>query len=1014
VIGAYHKCVAETVARFDGFVAKYMGDGVLVYFGYPAAHEDDAERAVRAGLALVDAVASLAAPQPLQVRIGVATGLVVVGDLVGSGEAQERGIVGETPNLAARLQGIAEPNMVVIGEGTRRLIGNLFELQDLGRKELKGIAGQTQAWAALRASSVTSRFEALRATGLTALVGRERELETLERGLADARSQFRVIDIVAEPGIGKSRLVHEFRQRIGKERAFVLSGYCSPDGQQTPFLPFIEVVRGSFRVSVGEPEEHVAQKLEIGLTAVGLHSTRNLGLLLHLLGLKVPEGALTGLDGVLIGLRTRELLQQLLEARCRLSPVVLVIEDLHWIDSVSDEMLGKIVDSERKLRLLVVHTRRPEYEPAWLGNSAVTKLSLEPLPAGDIRRLVQARLGADSLPEALARQVAEKAEGNPLFAEEIVSYLTERVLLRANAGTLEFDASAVAAALPGSVQGLLTARVDRLAPKDRALLQAASVIGRRFDPELLATVVTETDIDARLSEMQVLDLVRIERKSSDYVFKHALVRDALYQSLLREVRTKLHEKVAEEIERRSGNRLTEVAEILAHHYGQTNNAGKAFAYLSMAGSKSLGVYSLDEATTHFAAALALLDKNPHSISDDLFAEFFVSYALLLNMRVKITALIEVLSRYLSRISALGDDPRAVLIRHHHVFGLLWNARYREAAAMQRELSLVAGRLGDSRSKAYALAGEIIVSAIIAPKPLQEFEVLKKRAIQAASDTNDAYIQNWTRWVIGWDGTHRGRMNDARDSARELLEVGRVLNDPRSTGFGLNLLSWIALLSDSYTEALEYSEQSLSVAVTPWDRTAATLAKVGALMLLRRRTEEAAQLLHEQRRRITVDGDFYSSTATEPMLGVYKVLQGNMAEGLHIFEQLISQFEEEGYQMAATWNRFNLAQAYLEIIAGHEKPKFIVLLRNLPFLLKIMLTASSRIEALTASIQTVPHYDPDGFLIGKSEMIVGMLYKTKKKHAVAARHLNEAKRILTQFGQTPILARVETALAELRQ
>ena len=259
---------------------------------------------------------------------------------------------------------------------------------------------------------------------LSTFVGRGRELELLERALEEARSAMRVIDIEAEPGIGKSRLLYEFRQRIGKERALLLTGSCSPDGQQTPLLPFIEVMRGSFRLSAGEAEKDVAHKLEIGLTALGMHSLHNLGLSLHLLGLKAPEGALTGLDGVLIGLRTRELLQQLLEPRCRLSPVVMVIEDLHWVDSVSEEVLGKIVGSEAKLRLrlrlrlLLLTTRRPEYAPPWRDRPAVTALQLEPLPAGDIRRLVQTRLGAESLPEALARQLAEKAEGNPLFARK--------------------------------------------------------------------------------------------------------------------------------------------------------------------------------------------------------------------------------------------------------------------------------------------------------------------------------------------------------------------------------------------------------------------------------------------------------------------------------------------------------------------------------------------------------------------------------------------------------------------
>jgi hypothetical protein len=250
----------------------------------------------------------------------------------------------------------------------------------------------------------------------------------------------------------------------------------------------------------------------------------------------------------------------------------------------------------------------------------------------------------------------------------------------------------------------------------------------------------------------------------------------------------------------------------------------------MAGSKSLGVYSLDEAVTHFTAALALLDKNPDCASDNEVAEFLVPYTLLLNMSLKVKATIDVLQRYLPRIDHLGLDPRAVLIRHQYVFALLWNTRYREAAAMQRETSPIADQLGDSRSKAYSLAGEIQVSTMVAPKPLAEFEMLKREAIKAASDTADAFIQNWTRFVIGWEEFHRGRMTDARVSAHELMQVGRMLGDPRSTGLGLALLTWIALVSDSYAEALEYSEQSLAVAIAPFDRSGAISGMGGALVL----------------------------------------------------------------------------------------------------------------------------------------------------------------------------------------
>jgi hypothetical protein len=304
------------------------------------------------------------------------------------------------------------------------------------------------------------------------------------------------------------------------------------------------------------------------------------------------------------------------------------------------------------------------------------------------------------------------------------------------------------------------------------------------------------------------------------------------------------------------------------------------------------VYSLDEALTHFTAALTLIDKNPASVTDDALADFLVGYALLLNIRIQVRVIIDLLPRYLSRVDELGDDPRAVVIRHHYVFALLWSTRYREASAVQRGTSLMADRLGDSTSKAYALAGQIIVSTIYTPLPVSEFEILKRMAIKAASDTADAYIQNWTRWVIGWDEMHRGRMNEARDAAGELIQFGQLRNDPRSTGFGLNLLSWIAFASDCYAEALEHSEHSLSVAVTPWDRVAASLAKGDALMLLGR-TEEAIKVLQEQQRRIHSDGDFYCLGPIEPFLGVHKLLQGNIGEGIRAIEETVLRQGREG-------------------------------------------------------------------------------------------------------------------------
>src|ERR1700733_2581846 len=489
LIQPIYELMAGAVKEQGGSVKDFTGDGIMALFGVPDAMEDAPLRACRAGLRIHERLAA-AAPaiearhgvRP-QMRIGVNSGPAVVTQI--HGESAAMTALGDTVNLASRLQTLAEPGTVYLSEATQCLVQGLVETTFAGAPPIKGKAEPQKVYRLNSVREGATRFEAAVGRGLTTFVGREREMETLERGLAEARTELRVIDIVAEPGVGKSRLLHEFRQRVSKEQAFILTGSCSPDGRQTPFLPFIEVLRGSFQVRSGEAESDVMRKLEMGLTVLGLHSPENLGLLLSLLGLKAPEGSLVGLDGVLIGLRTRALLVRLLEARCRLSAVVLLIEDLHWIDSVSQEVLGRIVDGEAKLRLLILHTRRPEYEPPWREKPVATTLRLELLPAGEIRRLVQARLGVEAPPKALVQLVTEKAEGNALFAEEILSFLSERGILRNVGGQVEFDAGAVGAALPASVQSLLTARVDRLAPQDRAVLQAAAVIGRRFDPQLL-------------------------------------------------------------------------------------------------------------------------------------------------------------------------------------------------------------------------------------------------------------------------------------------------------------------------------------------------------------------------------------------------------------------------------------------------------------------------------------------------------------------------------------------------
>jgi class 3 adenylate cyclase len=345
VIAAYHKCAAAIVQRFDGFVAQFLGDGVLVYFGYPTAHEDDAERAVRGGLELITAVSALKTPVPLQIRVGIASGLVVVGDIMRSGNAIERGIVGETPNLAARIQGIASPNAVVIAESTRRLVGNLFELEDLGAKDLKGIAGPVRAWAALRPASIEGRFEAFHATGLTELVGREEELELLLRRWSKAKtSEGQVVLISGEPGIGKSRLTAALLERLATEPHTRLRYFCSPQRTDSALYPIISQMERATGFTHADTAQVKLDKLDTVL-ALASTSKQDAALFAEMLSLpndrRYPALELTPQQR---RQKTLETLHAQVETFARKNPVLMIFEDAHWADPTSLELFGRGVN----------------------------------------------------------------------------------------------------------------------------------------------------------------------------------------------------------------------------------------------------------------------------------------------------------------------------------------------------------------------------------------------------------------------------------------------------------------------------------------------------------------------------------------------------------------------------------------------------------------------------------------------------------------------------------------------
>jgi class 3 adenylate cyclase/predicted ATPase len=599
VIATYHKCAAEIVRGFGGFVSQYLGDGVLVYFGYPQAHEDDAERAVRAGLDLIAAVAGSKTRVSLQTRVGIATGLVVVGDLADAGGSQERGIIGETPNLAARLQGVAEPNMLVIAEGTRKLLGNLFEFEDLGAKELKGIAGSVRVWAVLRASSVESRFEALHASGLTALVGREEEFEILLRRWSRAKSgEGQVVLLSGEAGIGKSRLTAALLERLAAERHTRLRYFCSPQHTDSALYPII----GQMERAAGLMHDDAAWvKLDKLAAVLAATSTSAEHAALFAAMLSLPnDGRYAAFDELTPEQRRQRTLEALMaqmETLACQNPVLTIFEDAHWADPTSLEVFGRVVDRIRNLRVLLIVTFRPDFQSPWVGQSRVTALTINRLTEREIDAMIDRVVGNKVLAANIRQDIIERTDGVPLFVEE----MTKAVLEAESEGEAHRTAATVPTsvqAVPASLYASLMARLDRLGPA-KEIAQMGAVIGREFSHALLAAAVNKPQAQLTSALDRLVQSGLLFRQGvpphATYLFKHALVQDTAYGTLLREARRALHALIADVLERQFVEIAENQPELLARHYTEAGLMEKAAGFWGKAGHRSLARSALVEA-----------------------------------------------------------------------------------------------------------------------------------------------------------------------------------------------------------------------------------------------------------------------------------------------------------------------------------------------------------------------------------------------------------------------------------
>ena len=766
------RLMAEAVHRYEGTVNQFLGDGLMALFGAPVALEQHALRAIYAALGIRDALRAfneLPAARgavALRVRMGLNSGLVVVGR-IGDDLRMDYTAVGDTTHLAARLQVVADPGDILISDDTARLVEGYVRLDSLGPLAIRGRAESVVAHRLLGVRASRSRFQVAAERGLTPFVGRERDLKLLNERLARARAgRGQVVSIVGEAGVGKSRLVHEFRRALQGEAITWLEGQCSAAGQSVPYQPILHAMRMSFRIETDDSASQIREKIRHGVRQLEMDPEAVLPVLEMLFGLPVSGEALQRLDPHSKRQRIFETIRALTMAGARRRPLVVVLEDLHWIDTTSEEYLVQLIDSLPGMPLLLLTTHRPGYNPRWTAYSA--QIGLDLLETTEVSAMVSNLLGTTEMPAELADLVWEKAEGNPLFVEEIVRSMFERGVLQRDRKQVHWMGAA-AVDFPASIQDIVSARFDRIPEPARRTLQVGAVVGRHFSMSLLTrTVEAPDDVAAHLEVLKRAELVHETQffPEPEYAFKHAIFQEVVYQSLLAPRRKQLHRLIGEALEELTPPTLSEHGSALAYHFSRGDVAGKAVKYLIEAGDRAAAAFSNREALDLYRQALELHHGGEQAIEAAILHKLGTASIFLGDAAASLRYVEAALEVY----QALGDKRNA--LRMHLDISRLSTDGYGDAAE-------------EDRARRHL---EAVAASVETDDDSLEKGLIYQRAAHL-------YL-------------HRGRPSTSLGWANRAVDLFARLNIPMGTSRG-TILSYMGHLD----EGVAYNEQNWDAVVT---------------------------------------------------------------------------------------------------------------------------------------------------------------------------------------------------------
>ena len=956
IIRAYQEACAKVIEAFGGYVAKYLGDGVLVYFGYPQAHENDAERAVHAGLGIVAAVGELHSRDErcrhvdLAVRIGINTGLVVVGDIIGQGVAEQASVVGETPNIAARLQGLAGANHVVIGPLTRDLVGESFDCESLGGQALHGVAAPVRAWRVLRARS-GEVLEGADESASLPLIGRQEEFGLLLRSWETSKKgSGQVVLIQGEAGIGKTRLVEALRGRLGSELTWVAIR-CSPYHANTALYPIIEHLKKAIGWQSADDNAQKLEKLERTLAVQSQPLERIVPLYAELLALPIPQNRYPPLQ-----LTPQEQREQTLDALASWlldaaghKPVLHLWEDLHFADPTTLELLRLCIEQCPTVATLNVLTYRTDFTAPWVMRSHMTMIMLPRLNREEVEGLMLQRSDGKPIASEVVEYVLQKTDGIPLYVEELTKAILEADFVRDVGGRYELSRPLAGVAIPATLQDLLMARLDRL-PTIREVAQLGSILGREFAYEMLQAIAS---IDAAALQNGLHHLVDSELlyqrgrgAHARYIFKHALVQDAAYHSLLKRTRQFYHRQVADLLEKRYPDIVRTQPELVAHHFSRAEDDEKALYYLTAVAEQSAAKYAHAEAVAALVEARRHADRLPAGDRDDRALRLVVNEAHSLHFLGRRKEIVEVLDQQRDRLPQVAD--RSLVADYYFWLGFAhaWLG-HRDQALPHLQCSLAEATEAANPAIAGRVHRALATEYVYSGRPLAEAVAHARDAVALLERTDDRFWLSQALFTLSYCCVFAGDFTAALNAAARLNEFGDAAGIRRAQA------------------------------------NAAMLA--GLAHAMRCEGERAVELC---RRALDISPDDFETAFILACLGRAQVGAADIAHAVGYLEKAVTLAERVRSVQFCAWFKTMLGEAYL---ASGALEKAAAVVRE-------ALDTSTKMQFAIG--------------IGLSQQTLGRIALAEQEFTSAERELHAALAALTAVGATFEIARTRLALARL--